>query len=208
MIVNASALPSDANQRGPRDHDMRSQIIDAANEYFRHYGYGKTTVSDLARSIGVSKAYIYKFFVSKQEIGEAICRQHLLVVSQNVSAAVEETSNAAEKVRILFSMTLSESLSLFFTDRKLHDMCAHAVLERWAPPLEYENRVADLIQKIVKEGRRAGEFERKTPVDEVARAIFCILEPFMNALLLQYRIDDAEKACADVVGLGLRSLAP
>jgi hypothetical protein len=30
----------------------------------------------------------------------------------------------------------------------------------------------------------------------------------MNVLLLQYRLDDADMACADVVGLVLRSHAP
>ncbi len=48
--------------RGPADHDVRDQIIQAAMEHFAHYGYDKTTVSDLAKSIGFSKAYIYKFF--------------------------------------------------------------------------------------------------------------------------------------------------
>lgn len=58
--------------RGPTDHCIRDQIVSAANEHFSHYGYGKTTVSDLAKAIGFSKAYIYKFFDSKQAIGEAI----------------------------------------------------------------------------------------------------------------------------------------
>ena len=58
--------------RGPADHAVRDQIVDAAGEHFSRYGYAKTTVSDLAKSIGFSKAYIYKFFDSKQAIGEAI----------------------------------------------------------------------------------------------------------------------------------------
>jgi AraC-like DNA-binding protein len=49
-------------QRGPADHSIRDQIIDAAHAHFGHYGYGKTTVADLAKAIGFSKAYIYKFF--------------------------------------------------------------------------------------------------------------------------------------------------
>ena len=56
------ALPS----RGPADHTVRDQIVQAAGEHFRYYGYEKTTVSDLAKAIGFSKAYIYKFFNSKQ----------------------------------------------------------------------------------------------------------------------------------------------
>src|SRR3546814_14696501 len=66
-----------AGQRGPSDHTIRDQIIEAAHDHFSHYGYGKTTVSDLAKHIGFSKAYIYKFFDSKQAIGEAICAGQL-----------------------------------------------------------------------------------------------------------------------------------
>ena len=131
-----------------------------------------------------------------------------MIVSNTVSAAVERCNGASDKLRTLFSATLSESLSLFFTDRKLHDMCAHAVLDRWTPPLEYEQRVAEQIRLVVKGGRQTAEFERKTPLDEVVRSIFRIMEPFMNALLLQYRIDDARKASVYVVSLALRSLTP
>ena len=36
--------------------------------HFSRYGYEKTTVTDLAKAIGFSKAYIYKFFDSKQAV--------------------------------------------------------------------------------------------------------------------------------------------
>src|SRR5204862_385421 len=69
-----SEITSTAPQsRGPTDHNVREQILEAAEEHFSRYGYEKTTVSDLAKAIGFSKAYIYKFFDSKQAIGEAIC---------------------------------------------------------------------------------------------------------------------------------------
>ena len=34
--------------RGPADHNVRDQIVVAAEAHFSHYGYEKTTVSDLA----------------------------------------------------------------------------------------------------------------------------------------------------------------
>ena len=46
-----------APARGPAEHSVRDQIVKAAHEYFGHYGYAKTTVADLARKIGFSKAY-------------------------------------------------------------------------------------------------------------------------------------------------------
>jgi AcrR family transcriptional regulator len=68
---------SGPHTRGPAEHEVREQIVAAAGQHFSHYGYEKTAVSDLAKAIGFSKAYIYKFFDSKQAIGEAICAQTL-----------------------------------------------------------------------------------------------------------------------------------
>ena len=78
--------------RGPADHTVREQIVEAAGEHFRHYGYEKTTVSDLAKAIGFSKAYIYKFFDSKQAIGEAICARTLRGIVATVEEAVADAT--------------------------------------------------------------------------------------------------------------------
>uniref|UniRef100_UPI0016543AFB TetR/AcrR family transcriptional regulator n=1 Tax=Enterobacter agglomerans TaxID=549 RepID=UPI0016543AFB len=76
--------------RGPAGHNVRDQIVDAAMQHFAHYGYEKTTVSDLARAIGFSKAYIYKFFESKQAIGEVICSTRLAMIMQPVEVAIAD----------------------------------------------------------------------------------------------------------------------
>ncbi|XOT96806.1 TetR/AcrR family transcriptional regulator, partial [Alcaligenes pakistanensis] len=62
---------STLGQRGPTEHHRREQIIEQANTHFRLYGYRKTSVASLAKSIGVSSAYLYRFFDSKQAIGQA-----------------------------------------------------------------------------------------------------------------------------------------
>ncbi|MFX8832890.1 TetR family transcriptional regulator, partial [Acinetobacter baumannii] len=48
---------------------VREQLIAAAEVHFARYGYAKTTLVDLARAVGFSKTYFYRFFASKQEIG-------------------------------------------------------------------------------------------------------------------------------------------
>ena len=63
--------------RGPADHEIRNQIVVAANQHFSQYGYSKTTVSDLAKAIGFSKAYLqftdtgqdgHRFFGGRQRV--------------------------------------------------------------------------------------------------------------------------------------------
>jgi AcrR family transcriptional regulator len=199
-----SAPPS----RGPSEHEVRAQIVDAATEYFTRYGYEKTTVSDLAKQIGFSKAYIYKFFDSKQAIGEVICANRLAAIITAVNEAVEDAHSATEKFRRMFKALLASGRQLFFQDRKLYDIAAVAAASPWPSVRGYEEQLRQLLSAIVVLGRETGEFERKTPLDEAVNAIFLVMKPYFSPLLLQHGLDSAEEATILITSLILRSLAP
>lgn len=200
-----STNPSPA--RGPADHEVRDQIIAAATEHFRLYGYGKTTVSDLAKAIGFSKAYIYKFFESKQAIGELICANCLHEIETDIRAAIDGVS-PPEQLRRMFKVAVESSLRLFFEDRKLYDIAASAATEHWDAVRLYEERIQVMLQDILRQGRETGDFERKTPLDEAAGAICLVMRPYLNPLLLQYSFDSTENGPAQLSSLVLRSLSP
>ena len=204
MNETTSSAPS---PRGPADHAVREQIVEAAGEHFRHYGYEKTTVSDLAKAIGFSKAYIYKFFDSKQAIGEAICAKTLSGIVATVEEAVANATTPTEKFRRMLKILVSTNVSLFFNDRKLYDVAAYAAGERWPSARAYCDRIKQIVTEIVREGRESGEFERKTPLDETVHAIDLVMQPYVNPLLLQYSLDVAEEAPVQLSNLVLRSLA-
>lgn len=195
--------------RGPADHDIRDQIVAAANEHFSQYGYGKTTVSDLAKAIGFSKAYIYKFFDSKQAIGEAICANCLAEIVRAVEQAINvEGLTPTERFRRLVKTVMATGVNLFFNDRKLYDIAAFAASESWPSTQAYDAQIKRFLAQIVREGREVGEFERKTPLDETVEAIHLTLRPFVNPLLLQYNLDYVEIAPTLTSNLILRSLMP
>ncbi len=205
-MKNANTSPGPA--RGPADHDVRDQIVAAATEHFSRYGYEKTTVSDLAKAIGFSKAYIYKFFESKQAIGELICANCLREIENDVRAAVDAAERPPEKLRRMFRTIVEASLRLFFQDRKLYEIAASAAGERWQATVAYEERIRNLLQEIVQQGRLSGDFERKTPLDETTKAIYLVMRPYLHPLLLQYNFDNTEEAPAQLSSLVLRSLSP
>jgi AcrR family transcriptional regulator len=194
--------------RGPTDHDVRNQIVEAATEYFTRYGYEKTAVSDLAKAIGFSKAYIYKFFDSKQAIGEVICANRLGAVRAAVEAAMADAPSASERFRRMFKALVAAGGELFFGDRKLYDIAATAASAPWPSAIAHQAYLEKLILQIIREGRESGEFERKTPLDEAGRAVYLVLRPYTNPLLLQYNLDEAEEATGQLSNLVLRSLAP
>ncbi|MCK7635177.1 MULTISPECIES: TetR/AcrR family transcriptional regulator [unclassified Shewanella] len=194
--------------RGPVDHDVRNQIVAAATEHFSRYGYGKTTVSDLAKSIGFSKAYIYKFFSSKQAIGESICTNCLGEIEADVRSAIKDVTQPPEKLRRMFKEIVQASFRLFSRDQKLYEIAASAAAERWQATIIYEQNIKTLLQSILQEGRQTGDFERKTPMDEITTAIYLVMRPYLNPLMLQHNFDHIEEAPIQLSNLVLRSLAP
>ncbi|TAN65328.1 MAG: TetR/AcrR family transcriptional regulator [Methylobacter sp.] len=204
-----------SGQRGPASHERRIQIIKSAHEHFLQYGYKKTSVADLAKAIGVSSAYIYRFFESKQAIGEAICS---VVLGKFVVALHELASSdmsASNRLRKLYITLLDMSLEMFFNERKLHDITIAAVEERWCTTTQYHQTKYEVITKIIQDGRASGEFERKTPLDEVVMAIVETLYPFSHPILLQHPIlleqsepEVLHQRAIAVSNLVLRSLAP
>ncbi|MBT2323304.1 TetR/AcrR family transcriptional regulator [Variovorax paradoxus] len=204
----SKASTSPVSVRGPADHDVRDQIVVAATEHFSRYGYEKTTVSDLAKAIGFSKAYIYKFFESKQAIGEMICANCLGEIEAEIRAAVDGADRPPEKLRRMFKAVVEASLRLFSEDRKLYEIAISAATERWQAALAHEERIRQLLHDILREGREMGEFERKTPLDETAAAIYLVMHPYLNPLLLRHSFDYTAEAPAQLSGLVLRSLSP
>jgi AcrR family transcriptional regulator len=197
-----------SSSRGPLDHNVRTQIMEAADQHFSHYGYEKTTVSDLAKSIGFSKAYIYKFFDSKQAIGEAICANCLALMITNVTESMSESPTASIKLRLFFRNLVDESTRLLFNERKIYEIATFAASEKWSCTIVYEQQIKKLITDIILEGRKSGEFERKTPIDNTVDSIKLVFSPFINPLLLQYNLDLIKEAPSLLSDLILRSLAP
>ena len=108
----------------------------------------------------------------------------------------------------MFKAIVEASLRLFFRERKLYEIAASAANERWQATLTYEERIQKLLQDIVQKGRQSGDFERKTPLDETVMAIYLVMRPYLNPLLLQHIFDYTEEAPVQLSSLVLRSLSP
>ncbi|MEJ0058685.1 MAG: helix-turn-helix domain-containing protein [Terricaulis sp.] len=54
----------------------RDRILAAAIARIKHYGYGKTTMAEIASDCAMSPGNIYRFFEAKIDIAEAMARKH------------------------------------------------------------------------------------------------------------------------------------
>lgn len=82
-------LRQPAPELGPRARRTIDLILDATKEVFRTRGYGGTSIDDIARAAGVSRASFYTYFPSK--------RDALLAVGATASADFDIVIDALQE---------------------------------------------------------------------------------------------------------------
>jgi len=209
ISASIAATDTPAGQRGPLEHERRDQIIREADEHFRRNGYSQTSVAELAKAIGVSSAYVYRFFDSKQAIGEAVCRAVLARMAAALWEIAQRPNSASQRIRLLVKALKNQGQEQYFKQRALHDIVSTALRDHWPSVLVHRYEILQVVRKVVGDGRQSGEFERKTPLDETCLAIFECLMPFAHPLLLELRTpEELDVSVVAVTNLVLRSLAP
>lgn len=209
MASSASATLSLPGVRGAPEHEVRSRIVAAAQARFQHYGYTKTTVADIAGDLGISTAYIYKFYASKLAICEAILGETLERIDAALDEVVAMEAPAAERLRRLYLVLLDRSLALYMADRKLHEMIRVGMDQRWQAVDHHKARMRDCARAIIEAGRASGEFETRTPLGDVVDAVWISLVPFAHPSVLEHlsEVMDLHQHARHMADLTLRALA-
>ena len=195
-----------SGQRGPADHKRRQQILQAADEHFRLYGYRKTALADIAKSINLSTPYIYKFFDSKQAIGEAMCWHCLSGVLSQIEESIAQADSPVEKLRRIFVGLERIARQLLSEQPKIHELVSASFEENWESVRRFRESIVEMIRKIIIRGRKSGEFERKTPLDETSRAIARMTELFYHPSFLKLAGKSQEEEALAVANVSIRSL--
>lgn len=102
------------------DNEGREQrILDVAADLIAHYGYDKTTVSDIAREAGISKGAIYLHFDSKDALFEALLIRETKQYSerwlQRLEADPKGGTIGSMYKNTLYSLNESPFMSAMFT---------------------------------------------------------------------------------------------
>lgn len=103
----------------PENEARAQRILDAAADLFVHYGYDKTTVSDIARQAGVSKGAIYLHFESKEQLFEALLVRELQAYAEEWLALIDADpvggTVAAMYKNSLYALSRNAFMAAMFT---------------------------------------------------------------------------------------------
>jgi AcrR family transcriptional regulator len=75
--------------------ERRAAILDAALAVFSERGYHASSIDDIARKGGISKALIYEHFASKQDLYAELLEQHAGELFSALAEAISEAGRSA-----------------------------------------------------------------------------------------------------------------
>ncbi|WP_426127624.1 TetR family transcriptional regulator [Pararhizobium sp. PWRC1-1] len=143
--------------------DNIARILEAAERLFRHYGYAKTNVADIARDLGMSPANIYRFFASKTEIHQAICGRMLDGSYQQAYEISRLPISAADRLRRYLQAEHQLIVTAMLDHEKVHEMVIVAIERDWHVIEKHIDRIHELVEEIIRQGIAAGEFAEQDP---------------------------------------------
>ncbi|MCM2560820.1 TetR/AcrR family transcriptional regulator [Lutimaribacter sp. EGI FJ00015] len=96
--------------------DPRQQaILGAAFEAFRNYGFRRTSMDDIARGAGMSRAALYLHFRNKEDIFRSLAAHYYDTAEQSVRAELRPGRDVAEALPAAFAAQAGELFEALLT---------------------------------------------------------------------------------------------
>ncbi len=188
-----------------RESDQRARIIATAERLFREVGFQKTTVADIARTLRMSPANVYRFFGAKAEINGAVAQQLMAEVEQALEKIARGPGGAAERLRAMIMANEAMNAARYVGDRKIHDMVEAALVENWPIIADHIAHIDALLESVIVEGMTAGEFA-KGDAALCARLVHTACVRYCHPRLMVECADQPEPTSAQMIEFCLAAL--
>lgn len=140
--------------------DTKDCILKAAMDRILHYGYGKTTMAEIAKDCSMSAGNIYRFFKSKLDIAEAMARKINSDVFQTFAEISRDSDRPAlDRLKEFFVFRMERTFELLEKDAKVLEVAE--VLSHERPQFANEELAQERIYlgQILQQGVDSGEIE-------------------------------------------------
>ncbi len=158
-------MPSEEKKWQRRSDERPQELAEAAFAMFAERGFAATRLEDVAKSAGVSKATIYRYFDNKEQLFEAVVRQKVSPQFAQMSAFVEAfEGTTTDLLKTFFSLLRGALDGPFPSMVKLiiSESENFPALSRLWSELAVK-RMFKLVAQILKRGVDRGEFRELDP---------------------------------------------
>jgi len=168
-------MPGTAPQRGataPDQNATRTALLDAAARRYARFGPRKTTMEEVARDAGFSRATAYKHFPSKDALYRALLERATRGFVDEVRRCIAAPGSARAKLRRIVEIahtTYAQSPVLLGAVARDDEMRIEAIASEAMRTQETE--IIGLLAEVLRAGIEAGAIREVDP-DLVAHLMF------------------------------------
>ncbi len=160
--------------------DVGQKILKAASGRFLHYGYGKTTMSEIAADCGMSTGNLYRYFPSKLDLAEAFVRELRTDHLKTLRAAAEPDGDPADQLRRFLQAKFKLAYDRFHDKPRAFELSSVILLERPRFAVAWQRAEAEILASILARGVKSGVFVAGDPLElayTVQAAVFKFTTP-------------------------------
>ncbi|MBJ7542090.1 TetR/AcrR family transcriptional regulator [Rhodomicrobium udaipurense] len=184
----------------------RDRILSEAERLFRHFGYLKTTVADIADACGMSPANVYRYFGSKAEINEAICARIIAKLQAGLREIASGRGAASERLTLFIEHLSAHTRNTLINDRKVHDMVVVAMEQQWDVIEPHLRFIDEMVAEIIASGIASGEFRAQDPELAARRVVGAIIVCSHPVVVAQFGSNPRTPSASDMAAFVLTAL--
>lgn len=172
--------------------DIRERILATTERLFREVGYQKTTVADIAKTLRMSPANVYRFFDSKRSITAGVVSRQMGDIDEALQVIAGQPQSATARLREMLTTIFRMNTERFAGDSKMHEMVAVAMEENWDVCKAHIDKIIAVTARVVGDGMKAGEFRAGDPIV----GALCVLTAMLRYIHPQLIAEFADKPSA------------
>lgn len=177
--------------------ERKQEILDTAMRLFYEKGYEKTSITDIAKAIGVAQGLCYRYFPSKEALFDSAIDQYAEELVRRFSIpANSDKRTLKEIVETMSVMVETENSDYYKTlhvveNKKFHDQLMLKVCEK----------LSKIVTKLLERAKEKGEISIN---DIQTTASFCVYGQIGILLDGSYTAEEKEKRIRDFLIYALR----
>lgn len=140
----------------------RHLIIKAASKRFAHFGISKTTMSEIAKDLSLSKALLYYYFPDKITLYTAV----LEYIADLMISKIKKETIAIHNPEQAFHYLIDQRLSFILKYYNLLDFHAHMHLLKHPEVLSMIERISSTEKKLISNLLQEGTKRKQLEVDD------------------------------------------
>lgn len=182
------------------EEDIRESIIKGSRYVFSRFGFKKTTMDDIAKTVHKGKSSIYYYFKSKEDVFQAILVQESRSLIEEIIKACKKENDPQKKLKIYFVTRMRATLRLGNYFNALQDEYFEHFNFAEKVRKEHDKKETRIVKAILDDGVKKGIFgikDRKV----MASTIIIALKGFEYYWIKENNISKLEKNIDDLLGV-------